>query len=52
MSMRAQFVIPVIVSILILGTLGLSQEAYATTPDYQVSLFATGLNKGMGMEIL
>jgi len=29
--MRAQVVIPVLVSILILGTLGLSQEAFATT---------------------
>jgi len=31
MGMRAQFVIPVLASILVLGTLGLSQEAYATT---------------------
>jgi len=31
MGMRAQFVIPVLASILVLGTLGLTQEVYATT---------------------
>jgi len=44
--MRAQFVIPVLVSILILGTLGLSQNVYASSFDELFELIASDAAAG------